>query len=114
MNEWVGIPYARLDCLGLLCAWLRAQGYAVPVFDLSPGSLLAAMDFAQARLRRVDSIEEAVIVGLGQSNAVTHVGAVTPDGILHTLPKAGSCIQPLTALLRLPQWRQHRFYAWAR
>lgn len=112
MRSFTGIPYAEMDCLALLCAYMAEHYEGVPRFTADPKDLLLAMGYAKEHLDRVYDIEDAHIVGLGRTREIIHVGAVTPEGILHTTLKTGSIIQPLSAILRHPLWRHHRLYRW--
>ena len=116
LNDFIGTPYAALDCYALLReASVSLYGVHLPPLLYDPKRPHEAIDEQEitGRWLRLAGPEPGCVVSMGHGPRVArHVGLQTPHGVLHTCQKYGALVQDEVELLA-SGYTHLRYFKWA-
>lgn len=115
MNEFVGIPYAKMDCYALVREVSeKVYGTKLPEVRHYADNPEAAIERWSRCLnwKEVAAPVEGCVVVMGQSiGCARHVGIYIGDGIMHSTRKYGSVVQSVRQAV-MAGYTHLRYYVW--
>lgn len=115
MNEYIGIPYAQMDCYALVReVSKKLYDTELPVINdyvANPASAIERWTLCRNWQEVSEPVNGCVVV-MGQAlGCARHVGIYVGDGIMHSTRKYGSVIQNMHQVA-MAGYTHLRYYVW--